>query len=123
MMGLKLNVVLGHDVFQPEGEMFFRMKAGDMAGGGMENHIECFAIGLTLHCGDGHVQIKMLGLQVAQLMLQDLSLPFRREKRIEVDIKSAVVIGYADALHLAGQSDMADIIINHIGKRRGAQSF
>ena len=109
-------MVLAQDVFKPEGEMFFRVKAGDMAGGRMEDHIDGFAFGLTLHGGDGHVQIKMLGFQVAQLMLQNLGLPFRREKRIEVDIKSAVVIGYADALHLAGQSDMADIIINHMGK-------
>ena len=89
------------------------MKAGNLAGGRMEDHIESFTLGLTLHNGDGYIQIKMLSLQVTQLMLQNFVLPFGREERIDIDVKGAVVIGYAYALHLAGQGHMADEIINH----------
>ena len=109
-------MVLGQDVFEPEGEMFFRMEAGDVTGGGMEDDIEGFAFGLPLHRRDWHIQIEMLSFQMAKLMLQYLVLPFVRKERVDIDIKGAVIIGDADALHLAGQGYMADEIINHNSK-------
>jgi hypothetical protein len=48
-MGSKFDVVLGEDGFQPEGQMFLRMKTGDLPCGRVEDHIQGLALGLTLH--------------------------------------------------------------------------
>ena len=48
--------------------MDLRMEAGDVIFRGVENRVEGFTIGLTLNKLNGKLKIKMLRLQVAQLM-------------------------------------------------------
>ena len=48
------------------------IKAGDFALRRVEDNVQRLAVGLTLHAGQGQVEIKMLLLQVAQLVLKRL---------------------------------------------------
>jgi len=66
----ELYTVLQADAFKPAGKMLGRMKAGELSGRRVEHNIDSFTLGLTLHGGDGQVQIKMLRLKVPELMGQ-----------------------------------------------------
>ena len=79
----------------------------------MEDNVQRFAVGLTLHAGQGQIEIKMLLLQVAQLMLKRLLTLLRGETGIYIDIEAAVIIRDADTLDGAGQGDKADIVFEH----------
>lgn len=56
------------------------IKAGDFALRRVEDDVQRFAVSLTLHARQGQVEIKMLLLQVAQLVLKRL-LALLRERR------------------------------------------
>lgn len=92
-----------------------RTEAGELAGGRMENNIDALAVSLTLNKGEGEIKIKMLALYVGKLMLQGLLLTGRREGRIDIDIKAAVIIGKDNTLHRQRESDKTNIVINHRG--------
>ena len=79
----------------------------------MEDDVERFPVRLALHAVNGHVEIKMLVPDMAQLMLQRLLLAGGREAGVDVDIEAAVVIRERHALHLRGQGDEADEGVGH----------
>lgn len=65
------------------------IKTGDFALRRMEDNVQRFAVGLTLHAGQGQIEIKMLLLQMAQLMLKRLLTLLRGETGIYIDIKAS----------------------------------
>ena len=89
------------------------IKTGDFALRRMEDNVQRFAVGLTLLAGQGQIEIKMLLLQMAQLMLKRLLALLRGEAGVYIDIEAAVIIRDADALDGAGQGDKADIVFEH----------
>ncbi len=98
---------------EPMGKGGLGIKAGDFALRRVEDDVERFAVGLTLHARQRQVEIKMLLLQVAQLMLKRLLTLLRGEAGVYIDIEATVIIRDADALDGAGQGDKADIILEH----------
>lgn len=109
----KLYVLLGRDGPKPMGKVRLRIKAGDFALRRVEDNVQRFAVGLTLHAGQGQIEIKMLLLQMAQLMLKRLLALLRGEAGVYIDIEAAVIVRDADALDGAGQGDKADIVFEH----------
>lgn len=109
----KLYVLLGSNRPEPMGKGRLGIKTGDFALQRMEDNVQRFAVGLTLHAGQGQIEIKMLLLQMAQLMLKRLLTLLRGETGIYIDIEAAVIIRDADALDGAGQGDKADIVFEH----------
>lgn len=109
----KLYVLLGSNRPEPMGKGRLGIKIGDFALRRMEDNVQRFAVGLTLHAGQGQIEIKMLLLQMAQLMLKRLLTLLRGETGIYIDIEAAVIIRDADALDGAGQGDKADIVFEH----------
>ncbi len=109
----KLYVLLGRDGPKPMGKGRLRIKAGDFALRRVEDNVQRFAVGLTLHAGQGQIEIKMLLLQMAQLMLKRLLALLRGEAGVYIDIEAAVIVRDADALDGAGQGDQADIVFEH----------
>lgn len=109
----KLYVLLGSNCPEPMGKGRLGIKTGDFALRRMEDNVQRFAVGLTLHAGQGQIEIKMLLLQMAQLMLKRLLTQLRGETGIYIDIEAAVIIRDADALDGAGQGDKADIVFEH----------
>ena len=91
----------------------FGIKAGDFALRRVEDDVQRFAVSLTLHAGQGQVEVEMLLLQMAQLMLKRLLALLRGETGIYIDIEAAVIVRDADALDGAGQGDKADIVFEH----------
>ena len=89
------------------------IEAGDFALRRVEDDVQRLAVGLTLHAGQGQVEIKMLLLQVAQLVLKRLLALLRGETGVYIDIEAAVIVRDADALDGAGQGDKADIVFEH----------
>lgn len=75
------------------------IKAGDFALRRVEDDVQRFAVGLTLHAGQGQVEVEMLLLQMAQLMLKRLLALLRGETGIYIDIEAAVIVRDADALN------------------------
>ena len=55
---LQRKLVLPEDAFKPAGEMLRGVEAGELSGGRVEHHVDGLTLGLTLHGGDGHIQIK-----------------------------------------------------------------
>ena len=108
-----LYVLLGSNGPEPMGKGRLGIKTGDFALRRVEDNVQRLAVGLTLHAGQGQVEIKMLLLQMAQLMLKRLLTLLRGEARIYIDIEAAVIIRDADALDGAGQGDKADIVFEH----------
>lgn len=109
----KLYVLLGSNCPEPMGKGGLGIKAGDFALRRVEDNVQRLAVGLTLHAGQGQVEIKMLLLQVAQLVLKRLLALLRGEAGVYIDIEAAVIIRDADALDGAGQGDKADIVFEH----------
>ena len=109
----KLYVLLGSNRPEPMGKGRLGIKTGDFALRRMEDNVQRFAVGLTLHSLQRDIQIKMLTLQMEQLMFKRLFLLKRGETRIYIDIEAAVIIRDADALDGAGQGDKADIVFEH----------
>ena len=106
-------MLLGGDGPEPMSKGGLGIKAGDFALRRVEDDVERFAVGLTLHAGQWQVEIKMLLLQMAQLMLKRLLALLRGEAGIYIDIEAAVIIRDADALDGTGQRDKADIVFEH----------
>ncbi len=106
-------MLLDRDCPEPMGKGGLGIKAGDFALRRMEDDVQRFAVGLTLHTRQGQVKIKMLLLQVAQLMLKRLLALLRGEAGVYINIETAVIIRDADALDGAGQGDKADIVFEH----------
>ena len=90
-----------------------RIKAGDFALRRVEDDVKRFAVSLTLHTGQRQVEVKMLLLQVTQLMLERFLALLRGEAGVYIDIEAAVIIRDADALDGAGQGDKTDIVFEH----------
>ncbi len=109
----KLYVLLGSNCPEPMGKGGLGIKAGDFALRRVEDNVQRLAVGLTLHAGQGQIEIKMLLLQVAQLVLKRLLALLRGEAGVYIDIEAAVIIRDADALDGAGQGDKADIVFEH----------
>ena len=78
----KLYVLLGSNGPEPMGKGRLGIKTGDFALRRMEDNVQRFAVGLTLHAGQGQIEIKMLLLQMAQLMLKRLLTLLRGETGI-----------------------------------------
>lgn len=106
-------MLLGRDGPKPMGKGGLRIKAGDFALRRVEDDVQRLAVGLTLHAGQGQVEIEMLLLQMAQLMLKRFLALLRGEAGIYIDIEAAVIIRDADTLDGAGQADKADIVFEH----------
>ena len=98
---------------EPMGKGGLGIKAGDFALRRVEDDVQRFAVSLTLHARQGQVEIKMLLLQMAQLMLKRLLALLRGETGVYIDIEAAVIIRDADTLDGAGQADKADIVFEH----------
>lgn len=98
---------------EPAQEGRLGLKAGQLAGGRVEDDVDALAVGLTLDKVDGQVEKEMLALDMAQLVGEDGLTARVGEKGVDVDIKAAVVIREDDALDGQGQGDEADIVISH----------
>ena len=68
--------------------------------------------GLTLHSLQRDIQIKMLTLQMEQLMFKRLFLLKRGETRIYIYVKTAVAVRNGYALDSPGHVDQTYIIIS-----------
>lgn len=107
-------MLLGTEILKPMGKAGFGIETGDIALGRMENDIDTLALRLALHKLNGHIQIKMLTLDMIELMGQNLLPALLRKAGIYINIKGAIVIGNADTLHTMGQINKAEEIINHL---------
>lgn len=106
-------MLLGRNRPEPMGKGGLGIKAGDFALRRMEDNVQRFAVSLTLHARQGQVEIKMLLLQVTQLVLKRLLALLRGEAGVYIDIEAAVIVRDADTLDGAGQGDKADIVFEH----------
>lgn len=104
---------MGRNRPEPMGKGRLGIKTGDFALRRVEDDVQRFAVSLTLHARQGQVEIKMLLLQVAQLVLKRLLALLRGEAGVYIDIEAAVIVRDADALDGAGQGDKADIVFEH----------
>lgn len=77
-------MLLEADGPEPAGKGGLGTEAGDHALGRVQDNIDRLAVGLTLHSLQRDIQIKMLTLQMEQLMFKRLFLLKRGETRIYI---------------------------------------
>ena len=109
----KLYVLLGSNCPEPMGKGRLGIKTGDFALRRMEDNVQRFAVGLTLHAGQGQIEIKNAPASDGAAHAQASPSRCCGRGGSFIDIEAAVIVRDADALDGAGQGDKADIVFEH----------
>lgn len=93
------------------GEGVLRREVDELALRRVQREVERLPAGLTLHTLNGHIDIKMLRRDMAQLMLKHLRAPFLRQGGVYIHAEAAVGIRDRHPLDAQWQRDEADVAL------------